>query len=147
MGYYTNYSDEIAIEPPLSWAELQEVPQFCVGDYGYSDRDVKLRVVDEKVNTSEGLLIKRTATHIEPSSEDSYKGYSIVEHVQELVDKFGKSHAFTGYINAEGEEAGDLWRLYVIEGNATKVEPEIIWPVVPEPTVTWPDVQDKVSYI
>lgn len=132
MGYYTNYTDEITIHPPLSWEELQTVPEFYNEDshWGSSSRDVKFDVQEERVNTPQGVLIKREARAIEPLQEDSYKGYYIVEHVQDLVDRFGDSHTFSGYISAEGEEAGDLWRLYVIGGNATRVEPTITWPEV-----------------
>lgn len=132
MGYDTNYSDEITIDPPLSWDEIQSIPEFYpeVTRYGYVSRDVKFDVQEERVNTSEGVLIKRSARAIEPLQKDSYKGYYIQEHVQQIVDKFKDTHKFSGYISAKGEEAGDIWRLYVIDGKAQAVEPTITWPEV-----------------
>jgi hypothetical protein len=140
MGYYTNYSDEITIDPPLSWDEILEIPEYYDEEDMWGEKDVTLDVTEERVNTSEGLLIRRTGNSIVPWQEDSYKGYDMIEHVQYIVDKFGDSHRFKGYISAEGEEAGDIWRLYVIDGEAQAVKAIIVWPEIVEPTITWPEV-------
>jgi hypothetical protein len=125
MGYYTQYSNEIEITPPIPYGKVKDTP-FIVKDdgfWGYTGKDVMFDI-------SEDIEGKRFARAIVPVQEDEYKGYNIVEHVQEIVDMFGDSHNFSGYLNAEGEETGDLWRLYVINGRATAIKPTITWPEV-----------------
>lgn len=119
MGYYTRFDGEISIVPPLTWAEIKRGPGL---------QDIRLRTIEDTQETDEGRITRVTADAVIPLMEDSYKGYSIVEELQALVDAHGKRHAFTGYISAEGEEAGDLWRLAVKDGRAVKVEPRIVWP-------------------
>jgi hypothetical protein len=119
MGYYTRFDGEIRIEPPLTWAEIKRGPGL---------QDIRLRTVEDTQETDEGRITRVTADAVTPLMEDSYKGYSIVEELQSLVDAHGKNHRFVGYISAEGEEAGDLWRLAVKNGKAVKIEPRIVWP-------------------
>lgn len=128
MGYYTNFDGEIAITPPLLWSEIKDSPFVQPGPYGTVDRDCMLRVVEETVETEEGTLIRKQAVAVLCTYEDQAKAYSIVEHLQELINLHGKGRSFSGYISAEGEEAGDLWRLTVKNGQAVKVEPRIVWP-------------------
>ena len=54
-------------------------------------------------------------------------GYDMVPELQSLVDAYGKSHQFTGHIEATGEE-GDQWRLLVRDGKAVQVYPRVVWP-------------------
>jgi hypothetical protein len=125
MGYYTHYTEEITITPPIPYSKVKGTPFLADEEdfWGWNGKDVKFEITED----SEG---KRYASAIGPAQEDEYKGYHIVEHVQEIVDMFGDNHEFSGYINAEGEETGDLWRLYVLNGTATAIKPEIIWPEV-----------------
>lgn len=128
MGYYTRFGGEIRITPPLPWVEIKTSPFVVTGDYGSVDRDCKLRIVEESVDTDEGTLIRRHADAVVCTYDGQTKAYCIVEHLQELLDLHGEGHTFGGYIEAEGEEAGDLWRLMVKNGRAVKVEPRIVWP-------------------
>lgn len=118
MGYYTRFEGEISIVPPLTWAEIKKGPGI---------QDLRLRTVEDVEETDEGRVTRVTADAVIPLMEDSYKGYSIVEELQALADAH-KSHRFTGYISAEGEDAGDLWRLAVKNGKAVKIKPRIVWP-------------------
>ena len=118
MGYYTRFEGEISIVPPLTWAEIKKGPGL---------QDLRLRTVEDVEETAEGHVTRVTADAVVPITEDSYKGYSIREELQALA-KAHKSHQFTGYISAEGEDAGDLWRLAVKDGKAVQIRPRIVWP-------------------
>jgi hypothetical protein len=131
MGYYTLFEDEISIQPPLAWKEIKDSPFVCHSPRGYVDRDLKLRVVEEDVDSEDGTLMRKYADAVVPVATDSYKGYSTVEHLQELLNTHAKSHSFKGYISATGENSGDLWRLAVVDGKAVKIKPEIVWPEIP----------------
>lgn len=118
MGYYTRFEGEIAIVPPPTWAEIKKGPGL---------QDLRLRTVEDVEETDEGRITRVTANAVIPLTDDEYKGYSVVEELQALVAAH-KSHEFTGYISAEGEDAGDLWRLAVKDRRAVKITPRIVWP-------------------
>lgn len=124
MGYYTTVYGEIAIDPPLSWAEVKDSP-FLDQE---RRKDVHFRIAVETVDTDEGTLERRQAVAIEPYSDDSFKAYSIEEHLGELLALHGEGHTFTGWLEGEGEEAGDLWRLGVKDGRPHMVRAQIVWP-------------------
>lgn len=126
MGYNTRYTGAIGIEPPLTWAEIKDSP-YLPETAEDTWPDVKLRVIEQTTETDEGTLTRRYADAIVPVTDESYKGYEIIATVQKIIDAH-PGHTFSGRFDCEGEEAGDLWRLVVRDGRATKVEPQIIWP-------------------
>lgn len=130
MGYYTRFTGAISIAPPVSWAKLRDgaFTPFLPDDEGGGDRSIQLVVRTEEVDTPDGILLRKEAIQVEPSTSESMKAYHIVEELQELVDAVGPGYTFTGRIDCSGEEAGDLWRLAVVDGNATKIEPRLVWP-------------------
>ncbi|WP_370665416.1 DUF6205 family protein [Streptomyces sp. IBSBF 2507] len=127
MGYYTSVTGEIRIEPPLTWAEIKDNPALPETAGGRSEYDVHLRIDEETVDTDEGQLTRKTCAALVPAWDDSFKAYHLVEHVQEMIDAF-PGHTFTGRLDCEGEEGGDLWRVVVRDGRAVKVTPSIVWP-------------------
>jgi hypothetical protein len=126
MGYNTSVIGRIGIEPPLTWAEIQASP-FKPSLMDDADLDVCLDIAEEKVDTDEGELIRRTAGGLLPRWEDEYRAYHLVEHVQKAVDSF-PGHTFTGRLECEGEENTDMWRVVIRDGRAVRVEPRIVWP-------------------
>lgn len=121
MGYNTSVDGEIRIEPPLTWREFKDSP--FAGD----DLDVKLRIEAETVDTDDGRLMRKTAPALIPSWEEKYKAYKLVDHVQQAIDAF-PGHTFTGRLDCEGDDNGDLWRVVIRDGRAEKVVPRIVWP-------------------
>ncbi|MFF7096401.1 DUF6205 family protein [Streptomyces rubradiris] len=121
MGYNTSVDGEIRIEPPLTWREIKD------SQFAGNGLDVKLRIEVETVDTDEGPLMRKTAPALVPSWENKYKAYNLVAHVQQAIDTF-PGHTFTGRLNCEGEENGDLWRVVIRDGRAVKVTPRIVWP-------------------
>jgi hypothetical protein len=121
VGYQTRVMGEIRIEPPLTWREFKDSP--FTGDR----LDVKLRVEAETVDTDDGPLMRKTSPALIPAWEDSYKAYYLVEHLQQAIDAF-PGHTFTGRLDCEGADPGDLWRVVVRDGRAVKVTPRIVWP-------------------
>jgi hypothetical protein len=128
MGYYTSIQGQITISPPLTWREIKGSPFVVLAADLLPARDCKLRVVQEERDTDEGTLISKYADAIVCSYDDQIKAYTIEAHLQELLDLHGEGHTFSGHLDAEGEEAGDLWRLAVRDGRAVRIEPRIVWP-------------------
>jgi hypothetical protein len=127
MGYTTHVTGEFAITPPLTWPEFKDsefAPHNITETY---DPDLILRVTEETVDTPDGPLLRRTATALAMRGIDEYRAYHLLEQVQKAIDSF-PGHTFTGRLDCEGEDTGDLWRVLVRNGRAVKVEPEIVWP-------------------
>ncbi|MFJ6215062.1 DUF6205 family protein [Streptomyces sp. NPDC092296] len=125
MGYNTSVDGEISITPPLAWSEFKDSP--FAKTRTDSKHEVRLRIIEETVDTDEGQLTRRTADALLPISGDAFKAYHLVEHVQQAIDAF-PGHEFAGRFECEGENAGDLWRVVIRVGVAVKVEPRIVWP-------------------
>lgn len=128
MGYYTRHEGEITITPPLPWRDIKDSPFV---DANQADKHCKLRLVEETVETDDGTLTRKQAVAVTCTWTGQTKAYRIEEHLQELIDLHGKDRTFSGYIEAEGEDAGDLWRLAVVGGRAVRIEPRIVWPEIP----------------
>lgn len=126
MGYNTRYTGAIGIEPPLTWAEIKDSP-YLPETAEDTWPDVKLRVIEQTTETDECTLTRRYADAIVPVTDEPYKGYEIIATVQKIIDAH-PAHTFSGRFDCEGEDAGDLWRLVVRDGRATKAEPQIVWP-------------------
>jgi hypothetical protein len=123
MGYNTHVTGEFRIEPPLEWPEFKE-SRFYEGGHRV---DLALRVTEESVDTPNGILVRRQATHLYMIHQDEYRAYHLVEQVQEAVDSF-PGHTWHGRLNCEGEETGDLWRVEISGGSAQRIDPLILWP-------------------
>ena len=124
MGYYTQVTGQITIDPPLRWVDVKDspfLPEAC-------DRDVALVIQRDIVQTDDGTLNHLSAVAIERATDDSYRTYSIEAHLQELLDQWGDGRSFDGYLEGHGEDNEDIWRLYVRDGKAIKAKVQLVWP-------------------
>jgi len=132
VGYYTHVRGEIEIDPPLTWAEVREAD----GDGFWppqDERSVELRIVETSVETNVGTLRRREGVSVIPATEDGFKAYHLLEHVQAVLDRWDGPHAFAGRFDCSGEENGDLWRLEIQRDSAgkpkaVKIQARIVWP-------------------
>lgn len=133
MGYTTKFVGEIYIEPPLAWADIKDSPFLPENAKrrGELGRDLKFRIETSERDTDEGTLTVRRAVSLVSTWEDDARGYSIVSHLQEVVDAF-PTRGYHGRFDAEGEESADIWRLKVVDRKAVKFEPVIVWPEASE---------------
>jgi hypothetical protein len=135
MGYSTRYTGQIDITPPIPVEDVID-SGFASGTgvFGGLDKDIALKVSEVPVEGTPGAY-RRLAVALIPLIEGGYSGYHIVEHVQEVIDRWGEGRTFTGRLDCAGDESGDLWRLAVVDGRAVRIEPRIVWPD-DEPTPT-----------
>jgi hypothetical protein len=126
MGYYTRFSDEIRIEPPLTWAEFKDSP-WLSDQYGGVTFRIDVEITEEDTDEGTVTVTRKTATAIVPVTTEETKFYGIVDDVESIVKTF-PDRTYTGYISAEGEDSGDIWRIAVKDGHAVKVTPRIVWP-------------------
>lgn len=149
MSYFTSVTGSIGITPPITWGELREAGQNLDAkvpgtvDYG----QVRLRVDEREVETDEGVLTVREGTTIIPWNEDAYRADPTA--MQDVVRRFigafcspqtqGLDDAmvfrqWSGYLEGEGEEQGDVWRLWVDNDGVHVTRAQLVWPAgVPGP--------------
>ena len=72
-------------------------------------------------------MLRRRAPFLVPAYDHQYKAYHLIDHVQDAIASF-PGHSFNGRLDCEGEDAGDLWRVVVRDGQVARVEPRIVWP-------------------
>ncbi|MFC1436029.1 DUF6205 family protein [Streptacidiphilus sp. N1-3] len=127
MGTITSVTGEITITPALTWNQIRD-SAFNPRSPSYDDdANVHLYIEQDTVQTDEGPLQRLTASALIPATEDPFRAYRLIEHVQQLIDAF-PGHQFTGRLDCMGDDAGDLWRVVLRDRCAVKVKPQIIWP-------------------
>jgi hypothetical protein len=126
MGYNTSVTGEITFSPVMKWAEIRQ-SRFNVPDPWKSDMLVRLEVAAETIETDDGESTARTSAALIPAIEDPMKAYALVEQVQDFIDKHGQGRKFYGYLECEGEEQPDMWRVYVRDGRAVTERAAILW--------------------
>jgi len=125
MGYQSTASGRITITPPLDHATLWGAPQAQGIAYVPSAFDPYL-VIDQKVaDGPDEFKVTHTSGEVRPPGSPTTT--DLIRAVQRIVDAF-PDREYTGYFEVEGEDAGDLWRLYVRGGRVARVDPIITWP-------------------
>jgi len=127
MGYITSARGQIDVTPPLTWGQIRQ-SDFLPHDLGGSQQlDVALVVEEASEDRDEGTLTVRLGVGVEARYQEEARNYYLVQHLQKLIDAF-PGHEFSGRLECEGEDTGDLWRLEVQGRKAVKVQPRIVWP-------------------
>lgn len=134
MGYTTKLSAHVTITPPIRGAELNEHQEWTwyTTGRGYDDRNVRLAVTEEQIGTPGGdTLLIRWADTLEVPEEWVKVGIdSMAGHLTDLVHAF-PGHDFTGWIDAVGEEPGDVqYRFRLLGRGVDTVRAELCWPDV-----------------
>lgn len=121
-AYPSRVTGRIMIMPAIPWSLVKGGPF----DPKTSRRDVVLRL--REVESDGGDTVRRVADAVVPLMSDSYGAYFLVEHLQELIDEFGRGREFVGHLYREGADSLDVARLVVRGGRAVEVRPVITWP-------------------
>lgn len=145
MGYVTYVTGEFAITPPLTWNEFKDSKFAPHNATSRHEPSLLFRVAEDSVDTDEGTLLRRTATALVMRQIDEYRERGLVAEVQEAIDAF-PGREWTGWLECEGEENTDMWRVVIRDGRAIRVEPRIVWPDEDEvPEVTPVSAAEEVS--
>jgi hypothetical protein len=123
MGYMTHFDGRITIKPPLRWADIKDTEWADPKAFP----DFRIDVAEQREETDDGERIVKEGRAIIPASDDSYKGYDALSTLRAIVGRF-PDHAFTGEIRAEGEEAADVRRYLVVDGEAVEWRAALTWP-------------------
>jgi Family of unknown function (DUF6205) len=121
MGDYNGFSGEITIAPPLTWAEILGGPLL---------RDVCLRTAESTTDTATSRTTYTTADAIIPV-EARYDGRHVPDDIQAIVDWYGTTHTFAGWIQMQpdlGYGESTPVRYVVRDGRVVTVTPRLVWP-------------------
>lgn len=123
MGYYTTVTGSFEIVPPLKGKEMS----------GFTEEDIPYGLSGEIIEThkevDDGTLVIRSLEHIYADG-DSFKAYTFENDLQAMVSRF-PGHKWVGRVQGEGEEQGDMWRLYIRDGKVIRHEVKNMWPEAP----------------
>lgn len=156
MGYDTYVSGRIEITPWITWPEVRRMVEKTTAaprnhdwrQHEYVVRDEVWHVeASSVVDYAEGISLEyvvhelepdvytRSVTAIVPDTEEATRAYQddVASALVEIARDFaatadGAWRTFTGYLECKGEERGDQWRAYIIDGKPVIVEAEIHWP-------------------
>lgn len=133
MSYETSVEGYLTITPPLNGREIREFDDMMPTIGRWDQMALRLDIVNDEVETDEGTLTKRTAEHVYPWKEDSFRASDFAQHVRQVVDHFGVTHDFNGEFEGHGEDFDDIWRIYVWRDGGgkhrvTKIKAVITWP-------------------
>jgi hypothetical protein len=143
---YATLTGCIDISPTLDWGNINVSPYLDAdgaigGGTGHNrSRQLKFSMREELVSCSgpvverpgqqrEEFHIRRWADGLVPvSAGQLHYANNLIEDLQELVEEF-PGHEFLGYIQVHPQAPTSLhWRLCVIDGQARKVHPRLLWP-------------------
>jgi hypothetical protein len=127
MGSTTHITGEIRIDPPITWVLVKD-SEFVreTSDWTYTN-DLRLRIVEESVETDEGTLTRRTADAVVEGG-DERRAYDVVDELQRIVDQYGEGRTFTGRLDLTCRDYMTQSRLKVVGGRAVLFEPTLVWP-------------------
>jgi hypothetical protein len=128
MGYSSQLSGEMSFSRPLTAKETRVVDAVI-------DREVwdyyRLTIESTSEETEEGTLTRTFAYGIELIEEGwSGKAYEWENELRKIAHALPDDVTTSGYFERSGEEAPDLERLYIRNGDVVSVKPEIVWPQV-----------------
>lgn len=130
MSYDNRFTGAITITPPFTWAEICEATGRAA-----AITDVRLRIVQNVVDTDTGQVVTKSADGILPLAEP-YSGHHVEDDIQAIVDHYGpRGHAFAGHIQVQWDPGfGDPipQRYVVVDGRVQTVTPRLVWPGDPD---------------
>lgn len=119
---------ELDIQPELNWAEIRKY-QLLVGK---KNDGLKLHIVEERQDTEEGEIVKKTCRTVEVANWES--SWNVFFNLKSLAEVVGKNHRVDGEIMlvAEYPEFGDnveneAIRYSISEGTLYAQKPSVRW--------------------
>ncbi len=140
MGTYTSYNGMFAVEPSLTWPEIQQSeawsghPDYWSGEGRYKTRyGAALIISTESVETPEGQLHRHTSALVDIVG-DELDHATVMHTLRKLAGLFGATHRFVGTLECRHDHP-DVKTPFRVRIVGTAVEE--VWPVM-----FWPDSQE-----
>lgn len=134
MGTSTTFSGGLAIEPPLTWPEIQRSPSWP-GHPNFRDRGFRadfygahLHVTEESVETDEGTLVRRTCDLVTIEG-DELRAEAVLNSLRRLAADFGADHKFIGHFVADSNYPEDVpYRVRIVGREVIENHPVLFYP-------------------
>lgn len=125
MGYYTNYSLSIKgkLENTKRVAELEKAKAEAEGLTGKL-KEVAIAAIDKELNNEKNINIKAVVAAKAGYNpfEGETKWYEHEEHMKAISKQYPD---VIFQLNGEGEESGDIWVKYFVNGKMQVAEAKI----------------------
>lgn len=122
MGYTTNGTGWIDIDPPVPASVMADVDTGCLA----------CPVMELRADRDDGsYLVMPVVYRIQPGSEDDWRAYGVEDDLDRILDHLIKVRpdvTYRGYIWGEGEEQGDVWRISIDDDTVVFERATIRWP-------------------
>jgi hypothetical protein len=127
MGYTTNFQGALKFKKELTVPELAYMQKFLGEDLRDSPELMKLtpQKDGEITNCQYCIDLEVTKNYDGLQWDGAEKSYNMETQVNFLIALMKKKYpgfGLTGYMNAQGEDIEDRWRLEMQDGKAVKVE-------------------------
>ena len=124
MGYRSAIEGEITFSRPLNRREAAPLAEIMKDPWNVYELVTEM----EERDTDEGTLTIHSTEGVR-SMGDGFKAYEWESILRRLIDALPDGVTASGYLQRDGEETGDMERLYVRGCVVTSVKPRIIWDV------------------
>ncbi len=136
MGTHTRYHGTLTIEPPLTWAEIQQSDAWpghpdhqARGFYSSVRYGTRLTVDTETVEMPEGYRVAHTGTGVEIVGEE-LRHNGVMDDLRALASLFGAAHRFVGVLECRHDHPGveTPFRVRIVGTEVEEVWPVMFWP-------------------
>jgi len=124
MGYTTEFSGHVAIQPEMSAALAAEIREFADMDSGHRPGHPRVGGMPDgycQWTVPDGKSVLKW--------DGNEKFYDSVEWMRYLIEAFIKPAGLVanGEIDASGEDSGDVWKLVVVDNVVTKRHGRVVF--------------------
>lgn len=134
MGYSERVDGEIMFHPPLTWKQIKESgfwrdPEMeRRGNWRERyQRNLRLELTEKVAETDTGLTKVVEAFRLVPTEKDEQSAGRLMTDLKEFVAKYGEGRSFSGEIEVQGEENGDVWKARVERGETVEIRAVLVW--------------------
>lgn len=136
MSTHTRYRGAFTIEPPLTWPEIQVTeawaghPDHFAASYHNRCRyGTRLLVDEQSVDTSDGTLVRRTASVVEIFGEELCHD-DVMDDLRALALQHGATHDFVGTLDCREDhpDTGTPFRVRIVGTAVEEIWPVMFWP-------------------
>lgn len=120
MSYNTRLSGQFKLSPEVVLPG--SAPQFTT---------VKLTHHTTPAYMNEGVYVPNSSriVQIDAEAPEWVTTGMVLDDLRTILTILPEDVTFEGYLEGNGEEAGDLWRVYVVDRKPVAVAPKLIWEV------------------
>lgn len=140
MGTHTDYNGGFAIEPPLTWPEVQATEawsghpdHYANGFRSRTRKGPRLNVDMTVTDTPDGRLTQYAGTGVEIVG-DELRHDGVMTQLRELARQHGGTHRFVGVLECRHDHSDveTPFRVRIVGTDVREIWPVMFWPGDPD---------------